>query len=356
MIMMMMMVMMVMICITMILTRSFSARSKKKMTAATTATASAPTDSPFAASPPKDTYLIVSRHNLVPEMSLMEQNSRCWGYHLASRPWCLKQPESSRNKGYLLEMSTSHRRSKFQQVPIKEKLQFRWIRQWFHTGFGQDRAPLCDCANVLFLLSACNRAIQGLHCLTCFVQPFSLMTSIAYHVLSLKSQVLQLRSQSLLPCFPLYRNHQGVRLCFLHLWQIRISTVRISVGQPGASLRWIKAWFGVPVWRLAGGSWVLFGSPILTILRPPHIGLFHRTVFTLVSSYFILFHLISDLGMIVDHLPRFKSFCCLIPFKWSIFSNQGFSWGSAEISQVLLLVLRLISANPLAFTLPRARA
>ena len=228
----MMMVMMVMICITMILTRSFSARSKKKMTAATTTTASAPTDSPFAASPPKDTYLIVARHNLVPEMSLMEQNSRCWGYHLASRPWCLKQPESSGNKGYLLEMSTSHRRSKFPQVPIKEKLQFRWIRLWFHTGFGQDRAPLCDCANVLFLLSACNRAIQGLHCLTCFVQPFSLMTSIAYHVLSLKSQVLQLRSQSLLPCFPHFSSitkASGSAFC-IFFWQIRISTVRLSTG------------------------------------------------------------------------------------------------------------------------------
>ena len=31
--------------------------------------------------------------------------------------------------------------------------------------------------------------------------------------------------------------------------------------------------------------------------------------------------------MIVDHLPKFKSFCCLIPFKWSIFSNQGWELG-----------------------------
>ena len=291
MMMMMMMVMMVMICITMILTRSFSARSKKKMTAATTATASAPTDSPFAASPPKDTYLIVSRHNLVPEMSLMEQNSRCWGYHLASRPWCLKQPESSGNKGYLLEMSTSHRRSKFQQVPIKEKLQFRWIRQWFHTGFGQDRAPLCDCANVLFLLSACNRAIQGLHCLTCFVQPFSLMTSIAYHVLSLKSQVLQLRSQSLLPCFPsVPQSPRRPLVLFASLADPNIHSPNI-----GGSARCLASVDQSLVWSpsMATGRWVV--SPFWV----SHFNYFKTPSHWLISPYriyacFILFHLISS--------------------------------------------------------------
>ena len=111
------------------------------------------------------------------------------------------------------------------------------------------------------------------------------------------------------------------------------------------------------VWSpsMATGRWVV--SPFWV----SHFNYFKTPSHWLISPYriyacFILFHLISDLGMIVDHLPRFKSFCCLIPFKLSIFSNQGFSWGSAEISQVLLLVLRLISANPLAFTLPRARA
>lgn len=89
-----------------------------------------------------------------------------------------------------------------------------------------------------------------------------------------------------------FLNHQGVRFCFLHLF----------LADPNIHSPVVHGFSQVP--RFGGsklglesqyGDFLSFlGRPILTILRPPHIGLFNRTVFTLISSYFILFHLFSS--------------------------------------------------------------
>ena len=203
-------------------------------------------------------------------------------------------------------MSTPHRRSKFQQVPIKEKLQFRWIRLWFHhRDFRAGRRPhkvrLCECLVLAFCMQQGNTGptLSNLFCSTLLFDDKYCKPRTQFEKPSVATAKPVFASMfSSVPQSP--EKASGCAFC-IFLWQIRISTVRVhgSVSQVprfGGSKLGLESQYGDwPVGRdKRNHLFVLLGSPILTVLRPPHIGLFNRTVFTLISSYFILFHLISS--------------------------------------------------------------